>query len=570
MISRVRKRLRSLPIGKHLSLSIWLTDTIIVVFFMLLILLFLLYYLYSSEEKQASFTLKNASVQIETWIEEVSARNRMIATDLNLQNIIKRYTSVDYKTKLSDRDYFRNILSNSVSSEMYVVNAALYLKDADKTFTLDFNDMSLKQHYTESKWLASLLDGKIYQYQGWESSGLSESRVYVISTAIRSMQTGDILGIIYTELSPQKFDNVYSAFLQDSNLKEWENDHHYIIGTKNNTYRKLFSEIEPLAITVEYHMNIQSLISTVFIVIICSALGLLLLSFALYYLCNGLSRWFVTRIHKLRDVTAELAKGNLGITIQDEYNDELTDLANSLNYMSTRIKQLVDENYLVRIKTQEAQLLALQLQINPHFIYNTLESISCMALVSDNYEIVNVVQAFSSMMRYAMQDSPVVQVSDETENARCYLAIQNTRFPDKIEAEFDIQKNCNNLCMLRLTLQPLLENAFIHGFSDIETGGRLKLSIKTRRNNLYILLSDNGSGMSEEKVVHTRAMMKLDALDTTKECYALRNLAQRLRISYGHKAKLLIHSELNVGTLILIKLPVAERNNYDNEEPVDL
>ena len=110
------------------------------------------------------------------------------------------------------------------------------------------------------------------------------------------------------------------------------------------------------------------------------------------------------------------------------------------------MKQLIENEYLVKIESQQATLRALQSQINPHFVYNTLESISMMALVKDHYEIVDMTQAFSLMMRYSMEPSPLVTVREELENVRNYVTIQKIRFPDRFQMEYQVEEAC--LCLL--------------------------------------------------------------------------------------------------------------------------
>ena len=230
----------------------------------------------------------------------------------------------------------------------------------------------------------------------------------------------------------------------------------------------------------------------------------------IYLIDKLLADWFSRRIITLRDATREIAKGNLDVVVCDDHPDEIGELVQSLNTMVKDMKRLIESEYLVKIESQQATLRALQSQINPHFIYNTLESISMLALIRDHYEIVDMAQAFSLMMRYSMEPSTLVAVREEVENVRNFVTIQKIRFPDRFLVEYAIDEECMAEKIPRLTMQPLVENALYHGIKNKRGGGCIVLRGYEDRNGLVFEVEDDGIGMDEAELAAVRAKLTLE------------------------------------------------------------
>jgi sensor histidine kinase YesM len=572
----LRNRVHVLSIRKKLTLSVWVIAILPMLVIFLVISIAFFWSNLQSARDQAQLIANKAMTEMDAWIVQTGERNRMLATDLNIQNSISEYQSMDYKSKLGIRDFVRNRLINSYTSDMGVQNVSLYFKDEKKTFSSDYTDWDLYGALHGEAWFQNLLDGTSAYYLNWGKSVSTGEQVLVLASAITSNVSGKVLGLAYTELSPRKIERIFESLAGSVGTVRWESPARLVVGMpEGRSAAPVYSKSRQLDLEVEYRPNSSAITAGFRTALVLLVLGLLGMTALLYAVCTAFSRWFSGRIIVLRNATTQLADGALGLTVEDTHCDELADLAHSFNRMSAQIKQLIEDNYLARIENQEARLMALQSQINPHFIYNTLESISMMALLRDNYEIVDMAQAFSRMMRYAMQSEPQVSLSEELENTRCYLSIQKIRFPDCVSVEFCIGPGCPEQRILRLSLQPLVENAFIHGFEKQPNDRRLRIGARLRGADLMLYVYNDGQEIPRDKLAQIRALLAQDSMDTSLECFALRNLSRRLKLTYGSDARLCLRSGKGRGTLAVIHIPLKttqqsgtalpERSSYETD-----
>lgn len=243
---------------------------------------------------------------------------------------------------------------------------------------------------------------------------------------------------------------------------------------------------------------------------------------------------FSRRLLKLEKKMAALCAGNLDTRIEVQGKDEIAQLFQSFNQMATEMKQLVQQQYENGILIKNAEMKALQAQINPHFLYNTLELINWKAMESDSTEIVEISQALARFYRLTLNSGQaMVPLRDELEHITQYLSIQNFRFAQQIQLLTDIPKDCLNLLIPKLTLQPLIENSVLHGFlpkedfSDVEN----IIFIKAVRTDTTLLLTlqDNGIGIAPDKL---QQLLSKEPVGTSGG-FGVMNIQQRLQMLYG-------------------------------------
>lgn len=180
-------------------------------------------------------------------------------------------------------------------------------------------------------------------------------------------------------------------------------------------------------------------------------------------------------------------------------DNEIGLLENGYNLLMTRIRNLIDQEYKSEIELKNAQLKALQAQINPHFLYNTLQMMGGIALAHNVHEIYSIANTMADMFRYNISGgSDLVSINDEIRHTENYLYIQKLRFQDRIQVELILDESISNVLIPKFTLQPLVENAFEHGLSKRTQGGKLIISVKETKDHLEITVWDNGEGMDEE------------------------------------------------------------------------
>ncbi|WP_027084584.1 cache domain-containing sensor histidine kinase [Cohnella panacarvi] len=247
--------------------------------------------------------------------------------------------------------------------------------------------------------------------------------------------------------------------------------------------------------------------------------------------------------------------------------DEIGRLGESYNMLGMHIEQL--KRQLIRDETRkkEADMRALQAQINPHFLYNTLSSIHWMALMADKKRIADMVGALSDFLQFSLnKGNDYCAVQQELAHIRNYVDIQSIRFPDKFEVDYVIDPGVHDRMMLKLLLQPLLENSMIHGVQKKAGKGKIAVCIHQEGGRLHFLVVDDGVGMTEERLA--QVMDNLDRHDLAPgpdASYGLRNVNERLRLHYGQDACLVIESKPNAGTRISFSIPGLEES-YENHD----
>jgi two-component system sensor histidine kinase YesM len=246
--------------------------------------------------------------------------------------------------------------------------------------------------------------------------------------------------------------------------------------------------------------------------------------------------------------------------------DEIGKLAESYNKLGTQIRALKEQVILNEARKKEADMQALQAQINPHFLYNTLSSIHWLALMKEEKGIADMVGALSDFLRFSLnRGKPFCLVRQEIDHIRNYMRVQEIRFPDKFELDISVDPALEHHWMLKLLLQPLVENAMVHGIQPKEGKGTITVHAERRGDSMAFLVMDDGVGMPEERLNELRERLRApfdQALGfkplSPSGGYGLRNVHERLLLHYGPEAGLHIESRLSVGTRISFTIPILE------------
>ncbi|MBI3170734.1 MAG: sensor histidine kinase [Chloroflexi bacterium] len=283
----------------------------------------------------------------------------------------------------------------------------------------------------------------------------------------------------------------------------------------------------------------------------------------------SLSRSIYTPIKKLHDVTTTITKNDLQTLMTSDNVDEITELGMSFNIMIGKIKELLDSKIKEQENLKKAELRALQAQINPHFLYNTLDTIIWMAESKKTDEVVDIVTALSSFFRISLSKGmDWITIGEEVERIRNYLTIQKMRYRDildfKIEVDADVAQNT----ILKLLLQPLVENALYHGIKNKRQGGTIHVRAK-RNGDAEILLEveDDGIGFTPEKLAQLRVELDDDSGEIKLESgFGIGNVNNRIRLYYGRTYGVSIRSEYNSGTCVTLVIPAKTETTPQVEE----
>lgn len=266
------------------------------------------------------------------------------------------------------------------------------------------------------------------------------------------------------------------------------------------------------------------------------------------------SRIFTRKIEELTRNMDKVNHGSREVTVSSDSEDEVGILINSFRRMMDEINRLIDEVYVNKIALKEYELKALQAQINPHFLYNTLSMMNWMAIRSGQMEISKVTLALSTFYRTALsKGEDMVTVETCIRNMEAYLEIQLTMHDHNFTVEWETDPDIKNEKMPKLLLQPVVENAIEHGIDEKEEGDKkLFLSFKGQGDDAEIIVRDNGTGMEQEKA---ETLVTYQA-----KGYGLKNVNDRIRLLYGESYGIQIYSAPGEGTTVIMRFPKEIRN----------
>ena len=268
-----------------------------------------------------------------------------------------------------------------------------------------------------------------------------------------------------------------------------------------------------------------------------------------YFITSGMVSG---RIERLTCLMQEVQEGSMDMQVGSDDRDEIGMLYRGFGSMMKRIRTLINEVYLGKITQKEAELKALQAQINPHFLYNTLSLINWKALAAGEEDISRMTLAMSTFYRTALnRGRNVLQVEAELSNTRAYLEIQSMLHDGDFDYEIEVQPEILQCESLNLILQPLVENAIHHGIEE-KTDGRGKISVRGWKedNCVWFMVEDNGVGM-EQKVADKILTME-------SKGYGVRNVDERIRLCYGEKYAMKVESVVGKGTKMTIHFPAKQ------------
>jgi len=257
--------------------------------------------------------------------------------------------------------------------------------------------------------------------------------------------------------------------------------------------------------------------------------------------------------------------GDINAKIQIEDNLEFQRLSIGFNSMMSRINELNEKNLdyqkkvlLKEIENKHIQLLALQTQINPHFLYNTLECINSMGVLYNSWEIQEMATSLAFIFKYSVKGEHLVFVQDEIDVIEYYINIQQIRFPNKFNVVYEIDQNILSYKMLKFILQPIIENNFKHGIENSTDFYTIYIRGEAINNKLVISICDNGAGMDEERLREVQRDLN-NSEETLSERYSigLSNINKRLHLYYGSEYGINIESKKQVGTKVILTMPLV-------------
>jgi len=287
-----------------------------------------------------------------------------------------------------------------------------------------------------------------------------------------------------------------------------------------------------------------------------TVLGIIFSGLALIALITVISNRLTRSIIRIVKAMKIAEKGELSFRIEEYGNMsiEFIKIAEQFNHMMGKINELLEEVKMASIKQKNAEIAALEAQINPHFLYNILDTINWMAIEREQYEISNTINSLGKILRYGIDKSnSMVEIRQEVEWLKQYIFLQQIRLKNLFECKMHIDPNVLGFHIHKLLFQPFVENAVLHGFEGVKSKHELIIEMKEKQETIEIIIADNGKGMSREMVEKLNNDIYINS--TEKSCIGIRNAVGRLKLYYGDKANVRVESKLGEGTTIFIEIP---------------
>lgn len=434
----------------------------------------------------------------------------------------------------------------------------------------------------------------------YEESGYTDNQknspVLVMAKVLSYGETNQYDGIIFISIKESEFENIYEYFTSDTNdiiiLNQDEevvssNERGYLTGEKQEKLEFILTKVEMednaleevkdksrgnvemyltqkiqgtnfrmlgiidpnVAFQQQYNMKNNILLTLVITILI---------SFFIFVFIRQQTR----PLSKLADKMRLVQKGNMQEYVQIEGTEEIQELSKTYNTMLQRINQYIEEKLKIQEEKRNAEIHALQMQINPHYMYNTLASIKWLIWQGDTAKSTAVIDAFISLLRNTISNTDeFVSVEQEIENLRNYTLINQTRYGDAVDVEFYVSESCKECLVPKLILQPFVENAFFHAFPK-GMSGEISVFVKEECRYLRFDIVDDGVGMGTETLSALRNK-------TTKKSehftgIGINNVDDRIKLIYGMDYGINIVSEKEKGTTITILLPRREQEDGDS------
>ena len=301
----------------------------------------------------------------------------------------------------------------------------------------------------------------------------------------------------------------------------------------------------------------------IFIPIIITTICIILLIFLISYYY---SRRMLAPLMELRDSMRDIQSGDLCVEVSSHRTDEIGELCNAFNDMVYEIRSLTDRVYKSQELLRESQLKALQSQINPHFLYNSLDSVIWLMRLKRQDEAVTMLSALSKLFRIALsRGNDLIMVSEEISHVQNYLVIQSIRYKQKLNYTVNCSEDARCCITPKLILQPLVENCIYHAYAPEQKPVMVNINVELYDENVIFSVSDDGKGMDESHINQLRHCLDLNSSHDNSHGYGLKNIYTRLTMYFGENCSFNIESVQGKGTTVIIRIPkIIEKEDIES------
>lgn len=498
----------------------------------------------------------------------------------------------------SETAYIRSVLENVANSHREV--AGIFIATKEDLYVSTGMSRISRDPFQNERWyreasenpeeiqLISVVTGRNIV----TNRSYSIDDVFSLAKAVQDPETGEVLGVILLDI---RHDIIQSSI---NGVTIGEKGFVFVMDQEDNivytpvngiVYRvnpKWVKAMEPMSVQIQggsyqirselspytgwrtvgvFSMDeVMSSVNTiVYILFTCVIISLVLVVIVSF----KFSRTLTNPIFKLKRLMKQAESGDLTVRFNFQHNDEIGELGQSFNHMIARIDQLIQMVYVEQENKRTAEMKSLQEQIKPHFLYNTLDTISWMARDYDAEDIVRLVDALTNMFRIGLSHGKdIITVKEEITHVSNYLYIQKIRYKDKLNYVIHVDESLYAIEVPKLILQPLVENAIYHGVKAKRGGGTITITGVPEGENLVFTVQDDGAGMLQEKVEELNRRMGERSVLDEKKSFGLFYIRERIQLCYGKGYGVHVESTLGEGTRVTITLPLYQKPKKFDEE----
>lgn len=530
-------------------------------------------------------TLQTIDDNLNLLIYTVNNESKILLSNQVIQGILANGSKeFNYSNQVKVNRYLTEFIqSNMFISSVYIFdnygNKFYVDKVKFKGFTLD----NLKH----SKWYERIKDahgGYVVKLTGKELYNQGDYKYISLMRIINDLDTQKPVGTMVINIPEEAIINSFKNIMRngdaviqlkdeyyndiihskdlaehniDDSFKSMKTGEHFYsikkVGRTNYITSYLKNSLNWTIISIVPYEELSKQSNIYMVVILAMLLLNAILSFSgLIFISSGITR----PIHKLIKSMKGVEKGVFKKVNIDTGNDEIGELKNVYNTMIYKIENLIEQIVKEQKIKRKAELDVLQSQIKPHFLYNSFDAISSLALDNRNEDVYKIIKALGSFYRTSLNNGKeVITVDEEIQTVKNYLTIMQLRYDNIFTVDMDLDERANNYKILKLVLQPLVENSIYHGIKPLRRSGRIFIGTYLKGDFIELVVSDNGTGMDEHK---------LNSLNEGGTFgIGLRGTMERLNIFYNGKCKFNVESKLDEGTKVTICIPVREDEDYE-------
>ncbi|MCM3256265.1 sensor histidine kinase [Paenibacillus lautus] len=549
--------------------------------------------LYEQAVGRTEMALSSAMNHFDLALQNVEEISTLIAGDPGMNELLNKNSTNFSPQSIVDFSHILEQLSNSVSVNRFVSQITVYHRASNMFISTHYGGKKLTGE-TQQEWLveAARRNGTGISYvmseapvaEGITFGQMTNTDSISLIRAMDLYNSERQSNLLVVSFNKSKLLNIIKTLLPSENSRiALLNERGEVVVETGRVYQEDITE-KDMTVTIDsdystwrlelvqpkselYKETDQLRLFTVAII----GLSILLAIIISWVVYSGIA----SPVLKLSRGMKRLSSGELNIHVDTKRKDEFGFLIQSFNKMAVVQKHLIEDHYEQQLRLTTTELKFLQSQINPHFLYNTLDSIYWTAKNYDADEISEMVMNLSKFFRLSLNKGrQVFTIEESITHLHYYLRIQQLRFMDNFTVDYQISEESKGVPILKLLLQPLVENAIIHGMEGKSFGGSLVISSRIEKGNMVIIsVQDNGPGISEERlryIQHELEMMGSRSVPASsqdeehvKDLFGLRNVLGRMKLYYGREADLTVHSVAGEGTTVTISIPLERCKEFN-------